>query len=102
MKMARETTGFEYLPKLAYERPDVLPFGNGIAWELGDWHMVEVSIALATPRELTLHSKKADETIAALIAPTLKDVKGDGFDPEPFIHNEDDLEQFMLDDCDWK
>ena len=102
MKMARETTGFEYLPKLAYERPDVLPFGSGIAWELGDWHMVEVSIALATPRELTLHSKKADETIAALIAPTPKDVKGDGFDPEPFMHDEDDLEQSMLDDCDWK
>lgn len=100
MNMARETTGFEYLPKLAYERPDVLPFGCGIAWELGDWHVVNVPIMLATPKQLTLRSKEVDETIAALIAPTPKDVKGDGFDPDPFIHDEDDFEQFALDDYD--
>jgi len=98
IKMARETTGFEYLPKLAYERPDVLTFENGIAWELGDWHVVKVPSMLMTPRELTFGSSEADETIAALIAPTPKDIKGDGFDPDPFLHDKEELEWIILDD----
>lgn len=98
VNMTKETTGFERLTNLAYERPDVLTYGKGIAWELGEWHIVDLPYDAVSPRNLVANSRELDETVAALIAPTPKDVKGKEFDPEPFLHDDDefcDLDQLL-------